>query len=55
MLFSISGITIFGADINYNFNITDNFKWNLETGAIESDLKFAITSKMIILVYLFII
>jgi hypothetical protein len=48
MLFSISGITIFGADINYNFNITDNFKWNLETGAIESDLKFAITSKMII-------
>jgi hypothetical protein len=48
MLFSFSGITIFGADVNYNFNITDNFKWNLETGAIESDLKFAITSKMII-------
>ena len=48
MLFSFSGITILGADVNYNFNITDNFKWNLETGAIESDLKFAITSKMII-------
>jgi len=47
-LTSLFAINIFAINVDYTFNITDNKKWNLETGSIQDDLKFAVTSKMII-------
>lgn len=39
---------VFAIDVDYSFNITDNKKWNLNTGLIEDDVRYSITSKMII-------
>jgi len=39
---------VFAINVDYSFNITDNKKWNLNTGLIENDLKYSITSKMIV-------
>lgn len=45
-LISINLFDIFALTLEYEFTITDNKRWNLQTGVIEDDLRYTITNRI---------